>query len=234
MPRTRKGAKDLSALRGGDSSGWPRGRGVTPGRGRGPSSLRPWPGAARGERRQAARGRWGLMIPPGGESGGVTRADYRVARPSIEAESVAAEMSARMAALMGSGSVGHAATSAARSASAMPPSLLWSLHPALHPGSRLGVISLYGLFCVAACSDCGSGCRGFESRRSPSADRPQELPINLAITFPITSPRTRHWSTRHVVRSVLLKGKLSSHRPSRPWARIKLREAHFRNRNDRG
>lgn len=47
--------------------------------------------------------------------------------------------SARMAARMWSGSVGHAATSAARSASGMPPSLCWSLHPALHP-TALGVV----------------------------------------------------------------------------------------------
>jgi hypothetical protein len=53
--------------------------------------------------------------------------------------------SARMAALMGSGRVGHAATRAARSASGMSPSLRWSLHPALHPESALGVTSLCGL-----------------------------------------------------------------------------------------
>jgi hypothetical protein len=58
---------------------------------------------------------------------------------------VAVPTSARMAALMGSGRVGHAATRAARSASGMSPSLLWSLHPALHPESALGVTALCGL-----------------------------------------------------------------------------------------
>ncbi len=53
-------------------------------------------------------------------------------------------ISARIAALMGSGSVGHAATRAARSASGMPPSL-WSLRPALQRAASAVVSCLRGM-----------------------------------------------------------------------------------------
>ena len=53
--------------------------------------------------------------------------------------------SARIATLIGSGSVGQAAMSAASSASAMPPSPCWSLHPALRPAALIDVSCLRDL-----------------------------------------------------------------------------------------